>query len=131
MQQWLPIIAIASALCSAACAVVAWRLDSACTRAPKRKPSPDPTQPSDASALAQMAADQAALFSTLEKLTTTVKRLSSRQGMRELRDREAEDAAAPPPPGTSKAALLRYYGLSGKVGPEFARKQMELDRGSN
>lgn len=74
------------------------------------------------------------MFSTLEKLTTTVKRISSRQGMRDLREREAEDAAAPPPPGTSKAALLRYYGLSGKVGPAFARKQMEfegIDRGSN
>ncbi len=54
--------------------------------------------------------------------------------MRELREREAEDAAGPPPPGTSKADLLRFYGLSGKVGPAFARKQMEfegIERGSN
>lgn len=70
-----------------------------------------------------MAADQAALFSTLEKLTTTVKRLSSRNGMRELR----ETHATAPPHGASKAQLREFYGISRMSGPEQAQHQLELE----
>jgi hypothetical protein len=44
--------------------------------------------------------------------------------MRDLRERR--DTPAAPPVGTSKADLLRYYGMHGKVGPEFARAQQQL-----
>jgi hypothetical protein len=95
---------------------------------PRGKPpaSPTPTPPSE-SHLARVEADQAELFSTLEKLTTTVKRLSSRQGMRDVRERQSGEA---PPQGTSKADLLRYYGMAGKVGPDFARAQMSFEMDS-
>jgi hypothetical protein len=82
--------------------------------------------------LQELEADQVALSSTQEKLSTTVKRLTSRAGMRELRDRESDSSSAPPK-GTSKADLLRHYGMSGKVGPDFARAQLrlEVDRGEH
>lgn len=121
---WLPIILTASLCSTVVCAFVAWRLASRSTRAPKPKPSPEATQNSDALTLAQLAVDQAALFSTLEKLTTTVKRLSSRHGMRDLRERERTEA---PPVGTPKAELLRHYGFAGKAGPDFARQQLEFE----
>ena len=112
-------------LCGAAAyVVVAWRRASRSTRRPTQPESPPPTPGSDA-ALAQVQADQAALFSTLEKLTTTVKRLSSRQGMRDLRDRD--HSAEAPPVGASKAQLLRHYGMSGKIGPAFAQAQLDLE----
>lgn len=108
-------------------ALGALKRGSASTRPTKQPPLPPPTPPSD-TALAQVMADQAELFSTLGKLTTTVKRLSSRQGMQDVRARrEAEDSNSAPPVGTSKADLLRYYGMSGKVGPAFAQAQRELE----
>jgi hypothetical protein len=76
--------------------------------------------------LSDLEADQVALSSTQEKLCTTVKRLTSRAGMREHRERE-NDSSSDPPVGTSKAELLRHYGMAGKVGPEFARAQMEME----
>ena len=82
--------------------------------------------PSSDAALAQLMADQAALYSTLEKLTTTVKRLSSRKGMQDLREREAAPPEAPPV-GSDKATLLRHYGMAGKVGPAFAQAQLQLE----
>jgi hypothetical protein len=74
--------------------------------------------------LATLVADQAALFSAFEKMAVTVKRLSSRAGMRDVRDRQA---TAAPPEGTSKADLYRHYGFAGKVGPDFARAQQEFE----
>lgn len=127
VQQLLLAIAILSGFSAAACALVAWRLASRSTPSRKSPPSPPPTQTSDA-ALAQLQADQASLFSTLEKLTTTVKRLSSRNGMRELREERQTPAA--PPVGASKVQLLRHYGMAGKVGPEFARAQLEREHNS-
>lgn len=106
-------------------AVVAWRRGSRSTRSAKQPTTPPVTPTSDA-VLAQMQADQAALFSTLEKLTTTVKRVSSRAGMRDLRERE-HAAPEAPPVGASKAELLRHYGMSGKIGPAFAQAQLELE----
>lgn len=113
------------ALCMlAGFAVVAWKRGSRSTRPSKQPESPPPTPSSDAATLAALQADQAALFSTLEKLTTTVKRLSSRQGMRELR---SQDERAAPPVGAPKRDLLRHYGMSGKIGPAFAQAQLDLE----
>lgn len=112
----------------AAAVVVRWKPGSASTRTPKPTPSPETTQTSvTPAALAAMQADQVALFSTLEKLTTSMKRLSSRSGMRELREREEAGSNSDPPAGTSKAELLRHYGMAGKVGPAFAEAQQQLE----
>lgn len=59
---------------------------------------------------AKVEADQAELFSTLSKLTTTVKRLSSRAGMQDVRDRQGSTV---PPIGTPKAELRKFYGVKG------------------
>lgn len=114
---------------AAAFALVRWLRGSASTHSRKPLASPPPTPVLEESRLAAMAADQAALFSTLEKLTTTVKRLSSRQGMRDVRDRQAAsgDATTDPPIGAPKADLYRHYGMAGKVGPAFARAQQEFE----
>lgn len=115
-------------------ACVRWSRGSPSTPTPKRKASPEATLTSETpAALAAVQADQAVLFSTLEKLTTTMKRLSSRAGMRELREKEQADSNSAPPPGASKAEVLRFYKMAGKVGPEFARAQQELElsRGNN
>lgn len=126
MPLSLQITLILSLSWLAGCALVAWTLASRSTRPAKRPPSPEPTPNSPSqSEIASLAADQASLFSTLEKLTTTVKRLSSRQGMRETRERR--ESASAPPQGAPKAELLRYYGMSGKVGPAFAQAQLELE----
>jgi hypothetical protein len=114
-------------------ASVRWMRGSASTRRPKPSSSTAPIQTSDLEArVAQMAADQAALFSTLEKLTTTIKRLSSRAGMQDRRERSKEerefaDQASPPPVGASKTELLRHYGMAGKIGPDFARAQQQYE----
>ena len=111
-------------LVAAACVVAFWRGVSRSTPKPTRKASLEatPNSPPD-SVQAQIAAlqtDQASLFSTLEKLTTTVKRLSSRNGMRELR----EEPAGPPPVGTPKSELRKFYGIDGKTGAEQAALQL-------
>jgi len=120
----LLVITITLLFLAVGCASVFWIRASRSTRRQKSPPSCE--TPSSEAALAQVRADQAELFSTLEKLTTTVKRLSSRQGMRELR--EAPPLRDDPPQGTSKADLLRHYGMSGKVGPAFAQAQLDLER---
>lgn len=106
-------------------AVAAWSRASASTRRSKQPASPPQTPPSEIH-LATLAADQAELFSTLGKLTTTVKRLSSRQGMQDVRDRRA--TAEAPALGTSKAELLKHYGLSGATGPTFYQRQMGFEQ---
>jgi len=112
-------------LAAVCCVVAVSKLASRSTPRAKPKDSPPQTPLSEAQ-LATLAADQAELFSTLGKLTTTVKRLSSRAGMQELRERR--EAPEAPPVGTSKAELLKHYGMSGKVGPAFAQAQLELER---
>lgn len=107
-------------------ALHAWLTGSASTRRAKPQHSPPVTQPS-ASALAEVQADQAALFSTLEKISTTVKRLSTRQGMRESRERAQADPGAAPPPGTPKAELYRHYGIAGKTPRQIAQHQLDLE----
>lgn len=62
----------------------------------------------------------AALTSSMDSVITTVKRLSSREGMRELRSKRTADSAdAPPPPGTPKEQLRRRF-LTGRTHAEIA-----------
>lgn len=103
-------------------ALGSWVAGSRSTPSPKSQDEPS-TPISDAH-YAALRAEMAELYSTLEKLTTTVTRISSRHGMRALREKETGSA---PPVGTPKAELLRHYGMSGKVGPEFARAQQQLE----
>lgn len=107
---------ILSVLCAAGCVVACYRLASRCTRVLKRRPPSELT-------LSQLATDQAALYSSFQSMATTVKRLSSRAGMAELRSRPAASEA--PPIGASKAELRKHYGLNA-AGPEFARRQLSL-----
>src|SRR5262245_39897333 len=86
----------------AAFVIASWRRASRSTRPSKQPESPAPIP---ASELASLQVDQAALFSSLEKLSTTVKRLSSREGMRRLR----EEKPSAPPVGAPKRELLKYY----------------------
>ena len=112
-------------LLTAGCVRVLWRWGSASTRRASAPPSQEAT-PNFAlrSEVAQLREEVDSLCSTLEKNSTTVKRLSSRAGMREHRERN--QPGSPPPVGTAKADLLRYYGMSGKVGPAFAQAQMSM-----
>lgn len=116
-----------SMLLVAGCVLAFLRRDSASTRPKKPQDSQPTTEHSEIrSAIASLQVDQAELFSTLEKLTTTVKRLSSRAGMQDVRAREATTST--PEVGASKRDLLAHYGMLGKVGPEFAREQMRRER---
>jgi hypothetical protein len=118
LAPWLLATLILSGLAVVASAVACWIAVSRASQLSKSLHALAQTPPSDVK-LAQAMADQAELFSTLEKLTTTVKRLSSRAGMREVQ------ADEPPPKGASKAELRRYYGFE-RDGPDFARRQMQL-----
>jgi len=110
---WSLSIAIFSLSVAVSCALVCWRAVSRCTAALKSLRRLVLTETSDAK-LAAVQADQAELFSTLGKLTTTVTRLSSRAGMQDVRARRsAETSGEAPPPGTSKQKLREHYGLAG------------------
>lgn len=108
----------------ASCVLAFSRWGSASTRRTRAPRSDEPTPTSGQ--LAQLQADQVELFSALEKITRSVNRLNSRAGMREKREHD-QDERAEPPRGTPKAELLRHYGMSGKVGPDFARAQQQLE----
>jgi len=108
-----------AAVCVSACLIAVSR----CSQVTRLVHELKSTPLSDAK-LAALSAEQAELFSTLEKLTTTVKRLSSRSGMRELR----EQKLGPPPPGAPKSEVRRYYQFPND-GPDFARHQLQLVRG--
>lgn len=62
------------------------------------------------------------LTSTVETLTESHKRLRSREGMRELRERR-KGGKLP----ETKSELLQRLGMAGKVGPDFAKAQLELN----
>lgn len=101
MEKWLLWCSLGTSLLSmslaAASAVACSRLASRCIRALKRKPPSEST-------LARLAADQAEVFSSLESLATTVKRLSSRRGMQDVR---ATRTAEGEPGMLSKAELRK------------------------
>jgi len=117
---WLLATLITSICFSALCASACWIAVLRCSQMVRSLRALIATPPSETK-LAALSADQAELFSTLEKLTTTVKRLSSRSGMQQLRERDP----GPPPPGASKAEVRRYYGFT-HDGPEFAKHQLQL-----
>lgn len=93
----------------------------------RRAAAPSPPA-SDASSTLKLVRDLqvtvADLESSFDSLMESHKRLRSRAGMRELRERRA---AAAPGVGASKADLMRHYGF-GQVGPAFAQRQLELER---
>lgn len=112
---------------------ISWGVGYACGRLKRASRSTPPTKPKDSpettpiSELSKLQAEQAALYSALESVTTTVKRLSARHGMREKRERDREGSNEAPPIGASKTELLRHYGVAGLTGPGFAKKQMEIE----
>lgn len=110
-------MSILSLLVAVACVGRCLSLASRVTRALNRKPPSEST-------LSKVVADVADLNSSFQSLARTLKRLSSRHGMQELREHRAT-AEAPPPIGTSKAELRRYYGLQAS-GPEFAKRQLSI-----
>jgi len=116
---------IASLLLAVGYVLACWREGSRSTR--KTKSPPEASIPISDAHYAALRAEMAELYSTLEKLTTTVTRLSSRQGMRDVRARATN--ADPPPTGTSKAELRKFYNVNGLSPKQFAERQLEL--GSN
>ncbi len=119
-------ILILSISLAASCVLVCWRWASASTRRAKR-PESEPLTPISGR-LERLEADQVALSSALESISITMKRLSSRTAVQEHRARAKGERSEAPPLGTPKAELLRHYGMAGKIGPEFARAQMEIER---
>jgi hypothetical protein len=101
-----------------------WRVASRATRPKKPPPSPALTEASE-SRFAKIETDQAELFSILQKLNTTLRRLSSRAGMQDLRERRSSDA---PPLGTPKAQLREFYKLNGMSPQQVAQRQMFTER---
>ncbi len=63
------------------------------------------------------------LNSNFESLLESHKRLRSRQGMKDLREKRGTDATRQP---ETKAQLLARLGLAGKAGPDFARAQLGI-----
>lgn len=119
VAQWSLITSIFSACIAVSCAVVSWRWVSRSIALRKWARGLVMTRTSDARQAATDA-ELAELHSTLQKLTTTVRRLSSRAGMQELRERRSAQPStdAPPPPG-DKAAARRFY-LLGKSPAQVA-----------
>ena len=110
--------AIASILLVAGYVLASWREGSRSTRS--RKSQAEPLTPSSQERLAKVEAEMAELWSTLESLTTTVKRISSRKAMQNLRGTATGDE--PPPPGTPKQELRKFYGLDKLTPQEIADK---------
>jgi hypothetical protein len=102
---------ICSVLLSALSASACWKLASGSYRLRKRT--------------RELELLTAELSSSFESLMESHKRLRSRTGMAELRERRNGSAA--PRENESKGELLQRLGLAGKHGPDFARKQMTLD----
>jgi len=123
---WLLTMAIASLPWGVAFAVRSWRAASRSTQRPKSPPSPEGT-PVSRGEFAKLEADVGELFSALSKNSTTLRRLSSRAGMEDVRARQAAPPSATAPPlGASKVELRRFYGLEGKSPREIAQQQLKL-----
>lgn len=117
---WLLATSILSLLLAASSVIVSLREASRSTRVRKWLREQVLTKTSEPR-IAKVEGDQAELFLILEKLTTALKRVTSKAGMAELREKRAN---APPPVGASKAELRRYYGIAGVPGPEVAARQL-------
>jgi hypothetical protein len=119
--QWSLITWIASLSFVAGYVVARWITASRAIPARKSKHSEPATPLSDAT-LAQLQADQVALYSSLEKIANTVKRMASRHDRRDEREQPPINSSS------SKADVLRSLGMAGKVGPQFAQAQLEIER---
>lgn len=114
----LLITSIASLACVAGFAVAYLRAVSPSTHARKSSPTPAPTPASDGR-LAKLEQEMAELQSTLASLTTTLRRISSREWKKDQRERAAADqTTAPPPHGASKAQLRAFYGTGPRPVPD-------------
>ena len=96
---------IASILLVAGYALACWRADSRST--PKRKSPAEPSTPISDERYAKLQAEMAELYSTLESLTTTVKRISSRQALRDRQEKGTDPDELPV--GTPKEILRKKY----------------------
>jgi hypothetical protein len=102
-------IQICAALLSVLSAAVAWKQVSVSSRTLKR--------------LRDLETTAADLNSSFDSLMESHKRLRSRTGMREIREREEQ-----PKHETKEQARARVFGR--EAGPGFARRQLEIERGS-
>lgn len=117
----MPTSILAISLCSLCLAVIS---AVACWRAASRSSLPRKR-------MLEMQNEIGELTSAIDAMAESMKRLRSREGMRELRDARAAARAAPQPvpvsPVETKAqARARIFG--GKSGPDFAKQQLELQR---
>lgn len=128
---WSLCISITSIFLSAICAIACWSAVSRCTRLMSALREVQRT-PTSAARFETLEAEQAEFASSLQKLSSTVKRLSSRYGMADLRERRSADQDEEPPVGASKATLRlwaqRKVGAPIGAGPDFARQQLKLER---
>jgi len=124
-------IAILSLLLGATCAVVCWRAVSRCTQLMNALREVQRT-PTSAARFETLEAEQVEFASSLQKISKTVKRLSSRYGMEELRERRGNEETDAPPIGAPKTELRawasRKVGAQIGQGPEFARQQLKYER---
>lgn len=128
---WLLFIAITSLCLAAGCALACWIAVSRSTQLTNALRELQRT-PTSAARFETLEAEQAEFALSLQKLSSTVKRLSSRYGMAELRERQKGEEA--PPVGAPKAQLRlwasRRVGAPLGAGPEFARTQLNYERHS-
>lgn len=110
MLWWLQITSACVTLLAAGLVWLASRRVSASSRLTKR--------------MNDLEITTADLQSSFESLIESHKRLRSRTGMRELREREAQ-----PGPESKNAIRKRLFGVA--AGPAFAARQAEIDRGRN
>lgn len=110
MPGWELITTISLTFLCVGCAAVAWKQASACSRLLKR--------------VRELELSTADLNSHLDALQESHKRLRSREGMRELRERRSTKNTQRP---ETKGELLQRLGLAGKAGPDFARAQLSLN----
>lgn len=108
MPSSLLLTLIFSVLLCATCAVASWKAVSASYRLRKRT--------------RELELLTAELNSNFESLLESHKRLRSRTGMAELRERR-KGGGRP----ETKAELLQRLGLAGKAGPSFAAAQLALN----
>lgn len=99
-----------STLLAAGCAIACSRLATKCSRASKRLPASE-----------QEIQD---LKLSLANLSDAHKRLVSRISMREIRENRGTGTT---PQRETKAEARRRLGLSGVSGPEFAKRQLEMN----
>lgn len=112
--QWLLFTSILSLSAAVVSVVLSWRAVSRSTALRKWARSLVLTQTSDAR-VAALQAEVTELFSTLQKVLTNQRKLTSRYGMADMRAEQSAGGrrGGPPPPGASKAELRAYY-IDGK-----------------